>query len=159
MNLSRIEQIGAVKAIGIRMLGVHQLIYERTGGRVGHRVLGVPCLLLHTVGAKTGQPRVSGLVYARDGRDYLVVASNGGASRAPGWYHNLLADPAARVQVGTASHPVTARAIHRGDADYERLWNAVNKVNHSRYHAYQQATDRPIPIVALSPSPGSPTRS
>ncbi|HTK63413.1 MAG TPA: nitroreductase family deazaflavin-dependent oxidoreductase [Pseudonocardia sp.] len=152
MDLSRIEQIGAVKAIGIRMLAVHQLIYERTGGRIGHRVLGVPCLLLHTVGAKTGQPRVSGLVYARDGQDYLVVASNGGASRAPGWYHNLLANPDAQVQVGTASHHVTAHAVHPGDATYERLWDAVNKANHNRYRAYQRATDRPIPIVALSPN-------
>lgn len=154
MNLSRIEQIGAVKALGIRVLGLHQQVYERTGGRVGHRVLGVPCLLLHTVGAKSGRPRTNALVYARDGRDYLVVASNGGASRAPGWYHNLLADPAARVQVGTDTYSATARAVLPGDADYARFWAAVNKINSNRYEAYQRATDRPIPIVALTPSTG-----
>jgi deazaflavin-dependent oxidoreductase (nitroreductase family) len=151
MDLSRIEQIGAVKAIGVGMLAAHQFVYERTGGRVGHRILGVPCLLLRTVGAKTGLPRTSALVYARDGEDYLVVASNGGAPRAPGWYHNLRANPVAEIQVGTHRRPVEARDIHPGQADYGRLWHAVNAINRNRYRGYQKATTRPIPVVALTP--------
>jgi deazaflavin-dependent oxidoreductase (nitroreductase family) len=136
-----------------QVLHVHDTVYRKTNGWIGHRTLLIPSLLLHTVGAKTGQPRVSGLVYARDGQDYLVVASNGGASRAPGWHHNLLANPDAQVQVGTVSHHVVAHAVHPGDTDYERLWDAVNKSNHNRYRAYQRATDRPIPVVVLRPSP------
>lgn len=84
---------------------------ERTGGRIGHRILGVPCLLLRTVGAKTGLTRTSGLTYARDGADYLVVASKGGAPKAPGWYHNLKVQPAAEIQVGTKKLQVTARSV------------------------------------------------
>ncbi|GAA5154506.1 hypothetical protein GCM10023321_26430 [Pseudonocardia eucalypti] len=49
--------------------------------------------------------------------------------------------------------PVTARAVRPGDADYDRLWDTVNAKNHNRYRAYQKATSRPIPIVALSPQP------
>src|SRR5262249_48169139 len=89
--VSRIENIPAVKAFGIQMLKGHQKIYEATGGRLGHRLLYVPALLLRTVGAKTGLPRSNALTYAKDGSDYLVVASMGGAPTAPGWYHNLKA--------------------------------------------------------------------
>jgi deazaflavin-dependent oxidoreductase (nitroreductase family) len=151
MDLSRIEQIEIVKAAGIRMLAVHQFVYERTDGLLGHRMLGVPCLLLHTVGAKTGKARVNALVYVRDGEDYLVVASKGGAPQAPGWYHNLLAEPSVEIQVGRTRHPVTARPIRPGDAGYDRMWDIVNAANQNRYRAYQKATSRPIPIVALTP--------
>ena len=81
MDTSRIEQIPAVKAIGLKALHLHQAIYERTDGRLGHNLLGTRCLLLRTTGAKTGVTRTNGLVYARDGADYLVVASFGGARR------------------------------------------------------------------------------
>jgi deazaflavin-dependent oxidoreductase (nitroreductase family) len=156
MDLSRIEQIPAVRAVGLQALGAHQLLYERSGGRIGHRLLGVPCLLLRTVGARSGQPRTSSLVYARDGEDYVVVASFGGAPKAPGWYHNLLARPEVEVQVGVRRQPMTARAVKPGDADYDRLWDAANAVNFGRYRAYQKATTRPIPVVVLSPRPGEP---
>jgi len=153
VELSRIEQIPAVKAFGIRLLGVHQFVYDRSGGRIGHRILGVPCLLLRTMGAKTGLPRTNGLTYARDGEDYLVVASAGGAPHSPGWYHNLRAQPKAEIQVGTRRLPVTARAVLPDDAGYERLWDVVNANNHNRYRAYQKATTRPIPVVVLTPRP------
>jgi deazaflavin-dependent oxidoreductase (nitroreductase family) len=151
MNLAKIEQIEIVKQAGIRMLAVHQVIYERTDGLLGHRMLGVPCLLLRTVGARTGEQRVNALVYARDGEDYLVVASKGGAPKAPGWYHNLLARPSVEIQVGRTRQAATARAIRPGDPDYDRLWDIVNAGNSDRYRAYQKATSRPIPIVALRP--------
>ena len=81
-------------------LTAHQVTYEGTRGWVGHRVLGVPTLLLRTVGARTGKPRTAALVYARDGDDYVVVASNGGDDRAPGWLHNVRARPDVEVQIG-----------------------------------------------------------
>src|SRR5436305_12602596 len=93
MNLTKLETNPLVQAVGIRALKVHQAIYERSGGRVGHRLGGTRNLLLRTVGAKTGQPRVNALSYARDGRDYVVVAPMGGAPRSPGWYHHQLPLP------------------------------------------------------------------
>jgi deazaflavin-dependent oxidoreductase (nitroreductase family) len=151
MDLGRIEQADVVKAIGVQVLAAHQWLYERSDGRIGHRVLGVPCLLLRTTGARTGRTRTNALVYARNDRDYLVVASNGGAPRAPGWYHNLLAQPQAEIQVGTQRQRVAARPIRPGEPDYDRLWDKVNAGNHDRYRGYQKATKRPIPIVALTP--------
>lgn len=74
--------------IGLRLLHIHDLIYQKSNGMIGHRLPGVPpSLLLRTTGAKTGQARINPLSYARDGKDYLVVASMGGAPRSPGWYH------------------------------------------------------------------------
>ncbi|HEX4249192.1 MAG TPA: nitroreductase family deazaflavin-dependent oxidoreductase [Pseudonocardia sp.] len=151
MDTSKIEQIPIVKAIGLQVLHLHQAIYERTDGRIGHNVLGTPCLLLRTTGARSGVTRTSGLVYAKDGADYLVVASYGGAPKAPGWYHNLLAEPEVEIQVGTARHRATARPVVPGDTEYERLWDLVNKGNGDRYRGYQRATTRPIPVVALTP--------
>ena len=79
--------------IGLWLLHLHQAVYEATDGRAGHRLLGVPCLLLGTTGRRTGKRRTSALVYARDGEEYLVVASLGGADRAPAWLHNVRLDP------------------------------------------------------------------
>jgi deazaflavin-dependent oxidoreductase (nitroreductase family) len=147
-----IEQNPLVRKAGVKVLQVHQLIYERSGGRIGHRLLGMPTLLLRTIGAKTGHERTNALSYARDGRSYVVVASNGGAPRAPGWYHNLRADPSASVQVGTARQQVIARFLMPADADYARLWKLVNDHNRDRYDGYQKRTSRPIPLVVLTPA-------
>ncbi|RZS36541.1 deazaflavin-dependent oxidoreductase (nitroreductase family) [Herbihabitans rhizosphaerae] len=107
---------------------------------------------MHTVGAKTGRARTNGLVYGRDGERYLVVPSNGGAARAPGWYHNVRARPECEIQIGTDRRDAIASMVTREDPDFERLWKIVNSVNHNRYDAYQKATERPIPIVVLTPT-------
>jgi deazaflavin-dependent oxidoreductase (nitroreductase family) len=155
MNLSkiesRIESIPAVQALGTRLLKVHQLIYLSSGGRIGHRLGGTRALLLRTVGAKTGEPRTNALTYVRDGKDYVVVASLGGAPRSPGWYHNLRANPEVEIQVGTKRIPVRARAVLAGDADRERLWTLADTNNNGRYSEYQKATSRTIPVVVLTP--------
>jgi deazaflavin-dependent oxidoreductase (nitroreductase family) len=131
---------------------VHDAVYQRSKGWVGHRIPGAPnSLLLHTVGAKTGLVRTSSLSYARDGRDYLVVASNGGDRRAPGWYHNLKADPSVEINVGPRRLPVTAVPVLPDDPDYLRLWRIVNANNADRYDGYQARTSRPIPVVRLTP--------
>lgn len=134
------------------VLDVHGKLYHRTDGRLGHRMLGVPCLLLHSVGAKTGQPRTNSLTYALDGNAYVVVASAGGAPRNPAWYHNVRANPSVVVQVGTRRMPATASVLLPEDADYDRLWELVNTNNKHRYSAYQRNTARPIPIVVLTPA-------
>jgi deazaflavin-dependent oxidoreductase (nitroreductase family) len=134
------------------VLRVHEALYQRTDGRVGHNTLGVPALLLRSTGRRSGQTRTNGLVYARDGEDYLVVASNGGADRNPAWLHNVKANPAVEVQMGRERRPGTARVLEPSHPDYGRLWQIVNANNRDRYTAYQRQTARPIPIVAISPS-------
>jgi deazaflavin-dependent oxidoreductase (nitroreductase family) len=110
-----------------------------------------PSLLLHTVGAKTGQPRTTTLSYARDGDDYLVVASKGGDPKSPGWYHNLKANPDIEINVGPKRFAVTAHPVLPDNPDYARMWQIVNKNNANRYIAYQEKTSRPIPVVVLTP--------
>ncbi|MDX1893031.1 nitroreductase family deazaflavin-dependent oxidoreductase [Mycolicibacterium sp. 050158] len=140
------------KYIGMRLLGVHDAIYQKTGGRIGHHIPGAPpSLLLHTVGAKTGIARTNTLSYAVDGGAYLVVASKGGDPKAPGWYHNLKANPQVEINVGPKRMPATARIIGADDPEYPRLWKLVNDNNANRYDAYQKRTTRPIPIIALTP--------
>lgn len=140
------------KYLGLPMLKVHDTIYQKTEGRIGHRIPGAPpSLLLHTVGAKTGLARTTSLTYAKDGDSYLVVASKGGEPTAPGWYFNLKADPQVEINVGPKRFGVTARVVGRDDPDYSRLWQLVNKNNANRYDGYQKRTTRPIPVVALTP--------
>ncbi len=135
-----------------QVLRVHERIYKATDGRIGHGMIGVPTLLLRTTGRRSGATRTNGLVYARDGDDYLVVPSNGGADRALAWLHNLRANPEVEIQIGRKRRPATARVIERSDPDFDRLWNLVNQNNRDRYAAYQEKTARPIPVVALTPS-------
>jgi deazaflavin-dependent oxidoreductase (nitroreductase family) len=140
----------AEKAFG-QFLRIHDTVYQRTNGWIGHRMLPLlPSLLLHTVGAKTGKARTTSLTYARDGGDYLVVASNGGSPRSPGWYHNLRASPDIEINVGPKRFGVTARPVLPGDPDRDRLWEIVTKYNKA-YNEYQKKTKRPIPVVRLTP--------
>lgn len=134
------------------MLRVHQRLYERSDGRIGHRMLGVPCLLLRTTGRRSGRQRTNALVYARDGDDVVVVASNGGAETSPAWLHNLRAEPAVEIQVGRDRRAARARVLEPSDADYARLWKLANDNNRGRYDGYQAQTSRPIPIVVISPN-------
>jgi len=135
------------------ILRVHQWLYEKTGGRIGHRLLGVPCLLLRTTGRRTGTTRTAALVYAKDDGRYAVVASNGGADQPPGWLYNVRANPKVEVALGPATKSATARIVERADPDYERLWQLVNANNGDRYNGYQRRTERPIPVVVLDPTP------
>lgn len=141
-----------LSAMGItsQVLRVHERLYKSSGGRVGHRMIGVPTLLLDTTGARSGATRTNALVYARDGEDYLLVASNGGSDRSPAWLHNLRAHPDVEVQIARKRQKGTARILEPPDSDYERAWKIVNENNHDRYAAYQIQTTRPIPIVRIA---------
>jgi F420H(2)-dependent quinone reductase len=142
------------KYIGLPLLLLHDKVYKATEGRIGHVIPGGPsALILHTVGAKTGQQRANSLTYARDGDDYLVVASKGGEPKAPGWYHNLKANPKVEINVGPKRFAVTARAVMPDDPEYARLWPIVNSMrgNKDQYIKYQTRTTRPIPVVVLTP--------
>ena len=140
-----------VDTVFSQVLRVHDTVYQKTNGWIGHRTLWIPSLLLHTVGAKTGKQRTTSLTYAREGDNYLIVASKGGAPQDPGWYHNLKANPDVEINVGPRRFAVTARPVLSGDPDYQRLWQIVNKNNQNRYNEYQKKTSRPIPVVVLTP--------
>src|ERR1700679_3820368 len=96
------------------ILKIQAFLYERTNGLIGHRVLGVPCLMLRTTGRKTGQTRTNSLVYAKDDDRYIVVASKGGDAKPPAWLLNLRAKPEVDVQIGRTRFPATAAAIGLG---------------------------------------------
>ena len=139
-------------SLQLAFLRAHASLYARTGGRVGHRMAGVPTLLLHTTGRLSGARRTAVLAYGRDGSDLVVVASNDGRDEPPAWLLNLQADPEITVQVARRSAAGRARVVEPGDPDYARLWTLVNRVNHGRYDGYQQRTTRPIALVAVTPS-------
>ena len=102
--------------VGARLLMLHDKVYIASDGRIGHTIPGGPSnLILHTVGAKTGQKRDNTLSYARDGDDYSVVASKGGDPKAPGWYHNLNANPNVEINVGPKRFSVTAKPVTPDD--------------------------------------------
>lgn len=132
----------------------HQAVYERSGGRIGRRLMVVPSLLLTTTGRRTGQPRTAVLVYAPDGDEVVVVASNDGQDRPPAWLLNIGADPRVVVRIGRRRGPATARIVRAGDPDYPRRWALVNANNHGRYDGYQRRTSRPIELVAIRPDAG-----
>ena len=143
---------------GYPLLLLHDKLYKRTNGRIGHSVPGAPpMLILHTVGAKTGMQRSNSLAYARDGEDYLVVASMGGEPKSPGWYHNLKANPDVEINVGPKRIKAAATPVTRDDPEYPRLWQIVNSMKHNedQYNKYQKRTTRPIPVVRLTPA-GAP---
>jgi deazaflavin-dependent oxidoreductase (nitroreductase family) len=115
-------------------------------------MIGVPTLLLRSTGRRSGATRTNSLVYARDGDDYLVVASNGGADRPPAWLLNLRADPNVEIQIARERRKGTAKAVEPADPNYERLWGLVNKNNRDRYTAYQKQTARAIPVIVVTPT-------
>jgi len=126
----------------------HVRQYEATAGKVGHDWNGASVLILQTTGRKSGQTRKFPLIYGRDGADYVVVASKGGAPDHPGWYKNLLAHPDAKVQVRGDLIAVTART---GTAeDRQRVW-PVMTAQWPPYDEYQRKTARSIPVVLLRP--------
>lgn len=143
--------MGVVTKLQLPFMRLHHWLYLRTNGAVGHRLLGVPTLLLHSIGRRSGEPRVSGLVYGHDGDAWLVVPSNGGADTPPGWFFNVQAQPEVDVQVGRTRVPAVASVIEADHPEHTRLWSVANGVNHNRFARYQRRTDRPIPVVRLTP--------
>jgi deazaflavin-dependent oxidoreductase (nitroreductase family) len=132
-----------------RLMGAHAFIYRASGGLVGRKVPGSPpMLLLHHKGAKSGQDRVSPLLYVEDGDDVVIVASKGGNPKHPAWFHNLKANPETRVQIGREQRDVRAR-VATGE-ERPRLWRKAVKT-YGGYRGYQQRTDREIPLVVLEP--------
>jgi deazaflavin-dependent oxidoreductase (nitroreductase family) len=130
---------------------LHVPLYKLTGGLIGHRLGKITTLLLTTTGAKSGLPRELGLNYRRDGDNFIVIASKGGATKHPLWYRNLLANPECEVQAGRQK--VRCRARTASGEERPRLW-ALMLENYKNYDHYQESTDREIPVVILEPIKG-----
>lgn len=133
-----------------RILRIHQWIYETTGGFLGHRLIGIPTLLLTTTGRRSSTRRTNALVYAQDRDGSLVVtASNGGADQAPAWLHNVASDNSVEVQIGRRRFASRAEVIDADRDDYARLWSLVNQNARGRYNRYQRHTTRRFALVKL----------
>lgn len=126
----------------------HVRQYEATAGQVGHDWNGASVLILQTTGRSSGQTRKFPLIYGRDGADYVIVASKGGAPDHPGWYKNLLAHPDAKIQVRGDLIAVTARTA--STEEKQRVW-PVMTAQWPQYDEYQRKTAREIPVVLLRP--------
>jgi deazaflavin-dependent oxidoreductase (nitroreductase family) len=126
---------------------IHGAIYRISRGRLFGRLAGMPVLLLHTSGRRSGKRRTATLTYFRDGVDLVVIGSFGGSDQPPSWWLNLQADPRARVVIAGTTSKVTARAATVEERD--RLWPLVTET-HPGYARYQERTARPIPLVLLA---------
>jgi deazaflavin-dependent oxidoreductase (nitroreductase family) len=132
-------------------MGAHTALYKATGGRLGHKIPGVPgkMLLLDHKGAKSGIERTSPLLYFRDGEDLVIVASKGGFPKHPAWFHNLKANPDTTVQVASHQLPVHARVAK--PEERERLWAMAVKAYHGYEDYAARSKGREIPLVVLEP--------
>jgi len=133
------------------VLRAHAFVYERSGGLIGHRILGVPTLMLRSTGRRSGTTRTNSLVYAKDAGRCIVVPSNGGADAAPGWLFNVRERPDVEVQIARKSWSARAEVIDSGNPEFARLWQLADESNGGRFGRYQARTERPIPVVVLTP--------
>jgi deazaflavin-dependent oxidoreductase (nitroreductase family) len=124
--------------------------FRANQGKVGGPFAGAPLLLLHTVGAKTGQPRVNPVMYQPVGGSYAIFATKGGAPTHPAWYHNLLAHPRVSAEIGSQTVPLVARVAEGAERD--RIW-AVQKRDQPGFADYETKTTRQIPVIILDPVP------
>ena len=120
--------------------------FRTNGGTVSGQFAGAPMILVNHRGAKSGKEYTSPLVYTRDGDDFVVIASKGGAPEDPQWFRNLVAHPDVTVEVGSETVPVTAR-VAEGD-ERDRLFRAQADVM-PNFDDYAKATNRQIPVVVL----------
>lgn len=107
---------------------------------------GARLLLLHTVGAKSGAPRVNPLAYRPVGDGWAIFGSYAGAPSHPAWYRNVVANPDVEIEVGTETIPVRAR-VAEGE-ERERIWSA-QKADIPTFADYEAKTDREIPVIVL----------
>ncbi|HEY5015043.1 MAG TPA: nitroreductase family deazaflavin-dependent oxidoreductase [Acidimicrobiia bacterium] len=120
--------------------------FRANGGKVGGQFAGAPLLLLNTIGAKSGKERTNPMMYLPDGDRLIVFASKAGAPTNPDWYHNLVANPTATVEVGSDRYAVKATVLTGAERD--RLY-AKQAELYPGFAEYESKTTRTIPVVAL----------
>jgi len=141
--------LGALRAF----TRLHRWVYLRSKGWLGHHMTGrLTSLVLHTTGRKSGQTRSTVLVYGRQGDALVVVGSNFGGDRPPGWLLNLESEPRAEVHVGRRRIAVTAEILFPGSAGYDELVPLADRSTGGTFPRYRAAVARPIPVVRLVPA-------
>jgi len=129
--------------------------FRANHGKLGGSFAGAPLLLLHTVGARSGQARVNPMMYLPDDGRYLVFASKAGSDHNPDWYYNLLAHPDVRIEVGDEVLDVHATELQGQERDDRYAQQARL---YPGFAGYQRKTSRVIPVIALVPT-GAATSS
>jgi deazaflavin-dependent oxidoreductase (nitroreductase family) len=122
--------------------------FRANGGKAGGMFEGMPLVLVHNVGARSGKEYVTPLVYLADGDDVVIFGSKGGAPENPGWYHNLKAEPNVSIEVGDQKFDVLATEVTGDERD--RLYSAQEAAQ-PQFTEYAGKTDRKIPVIVLSP--------
>lgn len=120
--------------------------FRANGGKVGGMFEGAPLAILHTTGAKSGQPREIPIVIDHDDDRIVVIASKGGAPTNPDWYHNLVVNPELTVELGTETF--RGRATEVTGAERDRLYAQVAE-KMPNFAEYQRNTDRIIPVFTI----------
>ena len=128
----------------LSLYSIHAALYRLLRGRL----VGRHILLLGTTGRRSGRQRCTPLFYVRDGSDYVIVASNGGEERYPGWWHNIRANPRVVVQVGADVVECTAHEVR--DEEVDALWPRLISV-FAGYARYRERTKRPLTLFRLHP--------
>jgi deazaflavin-dependent oxidoreductase (nitroreductase family) len=122
--------------------------HQHAGQITEGRLAGANLLLMTSIGVSSGEPRTAPLGYTRDGPRYVVVGSNSGLPRQPGWLANIRAHPVVSVEVGVETF--RARATITTGPERERLWAAhVAAIPH--FATYEKATERELPVVTIEP--------
>ncbi len=123
-------------------------LFESTNGAEGNEFMGGPCIILTSVGAKSGKLRKTPLIRVTDGTSYAVIGSMGGAPTSPQWVHNLQTNPQVELQDGAVKHDLTARQL---EGDEKAAWWAKATEVWPDYDTYQASTERIIPLFVLEP--------
>lgn len=126
---------------------IDRWVMTKTHGRV-QLAPGQPVCLLHTTGARSGQPRTTPLLYTPRGDQVIVVASKGGAPSPPAWYHNVCAHPDIEVEIRGKRRPMRAREL-AGD-ERRSTWAYVND-HYDGYELYERDSGRVLPVIVLEP--------
>jgi deazaflavin-dependent oxidoreductase (nitroreductase family) len=123
--------------------------FRAHGGKVGGPFEGAPLLLLSTTGARSGEQRTTPVMYMPDGERMAIFASKAGAPTHPAWYHNLLANPTATVELGTDTFQVKAR-VSSGEERAQLYGRQAER--YPQFTDYQEKTTREIPVLVLERS-------
>jgi F420H(2)-dependent quinone reductase len=126
-------------------------LYESSGGTKGTTLLdtGLPVIIVTHKGHKTGATRKTPLMRVKDGRDYVLVGSQGGAPKDPAWVGNLRADPHIELRDGTDVSAMHVREV-KDPTEKARLWGLAVKA-YPPYADYQKKTERQIPVFVAEP--------
>jgi deazaflavin-dependent oxidoreductase (nitroreductase family) len=121
--------------------------FRANGGKVGGFFENMTLLLLHTVGAKSGEHRLNPTAYIKEGEELIIAASKAGADSHPDWYFNLIANPEVRVEVGDEEFSAVAESAQEPERTH--LYDKLKK-KYPGFVEYEQKTKRVIPIIKLS---------